>query len=110
VAMRACITPEAIQRKRPDLRWVMRVSQWLVLGSVVQCLACIHVPANSPIGKSSEKLQRLNQAVFQIVVPRVEDDGVQYKEPLPWDLLPYDQAKRQVCWSGDGFCDFARAS
>ena len=77
----------------------MHSSRWLVLGSVLQCSACMQVPA----GKSAANVQRLNQGVFQVVVPRVEDDGITYKEPLPYDLLPFDQRHDKFVGVGTAF-------
>jgi hypothetical protein len=46
---------------------------------------------------------QLSQGVFQVVVPRVEDDGVQYKEPLPVDLLPYEVRNDKFVSIGTAF-------
>jgi hypothetical protein len=89
-----------IHRPGPDIGCDMRI-QWLFLGGVVQCIACTQVPAGYPAGKVN--VSQLSQGVFQVVVPRVEDDGVKYKEPLPFDLLPYEVRNDKFVSIGTAF-------
>ncbi len=41
--------------------------------------------------------------MFQVVVPRIEDDGVQYKEPFPVDLLPFEERNDKFVGIGTAF-------
>jgi serine protease Do len=59
-----------------------------VFGVVFGFLGCASAPAPA---QEAGRLQKLiDEACFEVVVPRVEKDSLSYEKSLPWELIPYN--------------------
>jgi S1-C subfamily serine protease len=54
-------------------------------------------------GLSKRAIARVTAATFEIVVPKIEDEFVTYKEPLPFDLLPFKERNDKFIGLGTAF-------
>jgi len=52
---------------------------------------------------SSETNRDLSRGVFEVVVPKIENETVEYKQPLPVELLPFDQRNDKFIGVGTAF-------
>jgi hypothetical protein len=68
-------------------------------------VGCMTPPARHP-GNGAlapQVMQRLAQGVLEVVTPKLEDEGVRYRDPLPVDLLPFAERRSKFLSVGTAF-------
>lgn len=85
--------------------WAERVPTWLTLGATL--LAAYSQTwvsrAESAAGLSPQIVNKLGRAVFEVVTPKIEDVGITYEKPLPWDKLPFKERNDKYQSIGTAF-------
>src|SRR6266540_2722198 len=63
----------------------------LLLISMLLLLNCVNPTsrASAEIALGTNTLEMVTDSVFEVVVPKPTVDSVSYKDPLPFDILPY---------------------
>ena len=74
--------------------------------NLVFFLGCLPTPApvlpeNATL--AHETIDRLAKGVFEVVTPKLEDEGVQYQDPLPLQLLPFLERNSKFLSRGTAF-------
>ena len=67
---------------KPTLRLVL-----LFLVTLSLSLATLSGKAENSLDKKT--LENINDATFEVVIPKPDDKGISYEKPLPYDLVPF---------------------
>ncbi|GAC1351340.1 MAG: serine protease [Polyangiales bacterium] len=84
----------------------MRPIAALLYAALALTLACAPASSITRSGQGvlpSETIHQLGRGVFEVVVPKVNDDGIKYRDPLPVELLPYGQRNDKFVGIGTAF-------
>jgi serine protease Do len=72
----------------------------VLLGAVLALGVAGHAHAASP---DPSLVAKINQATFEVVIPRAVDDPLTYEKPLPLELLPYQERTDKYFSIGTAF-------